>query len=458
MGATLVLLCLLHVLQSPTVHSVCDVSQKFSFYMDGRFYRQYLKQHDVRDVRNWGSLSELDLSNVNLLVLTGGDRRIPYDKEAVARIDAFMESGGVVLVMADGLKGPVPVSSLLDRHGAVLTDKRAVSPPTGVGELQGRDIAFRGGSALELKEGWAPLILDAKGAVVLAERVVGNGVLVVGSRGLFGHKPDASDPINDHWVGSLLVERASRLQIDPKLPHRRTWAEDSRMAGPLKLEFHDGTEKFADGILEVYEDVRPHLLAITGVEPAPGMIQRMLILPTGGGGFSSGVCIAIGAWWGGFPEKRYPMVELVSHEAGHSWVLPHPEPVWNEPIATWFGIEVGRRMNMPEAQAALERQLRKARRHDPDLDGIDPMDPEAHRDLVWGKSYFVFEELERLHGPGAMAKYFQAKRKNVSPDRPDYTMDDCVAVWSLAVGENLFPWFRSLAFDVDRSRTDLPSP
>lgn len=37
-------------------------------------------------------------------------------------------------------------------------------------------------------------------------------------------------------------------------------------------------------------------------------------------------------------------------------------------------------------------------------------------------------------------------------------MDDAVAVWSAAVGEDLFPWFRSLAFDVDAARTNLVLP
>lgn len=457
MATILTVLCVLHAFYAPEVHSVCDVSQKFSFYMDGRFHRQYLEPH-ARDVRNWGSLSELDLSNVNLLVLTAGDRRIPYADDAVDSIRSFMDRGGTVLVMADGLNGTVPVSSLLDIHGVSLMDRAAILPLTGTGELSDQEIAYRKGGVLGLREGWHVLIRDFLGDPVLAERSVGRGRLIVGSRGLFGHKPDASDPINDHWVGPLLLSRAKRLAIDATKPHRRTWAEDSRMAGPLKLEFHDGTEKFADGILEVYEEVRPHLRSIMGVDPSPGMIRRMLILPTGGGGFSSGVCIAIGAWWGGFPANRYPMVELISHEAGHSWVLPHPEPLWNEPIATWLGIEVGRRMNMPEASATLERQLSKARKLDPDFTKLDPMAPQAHRDLVWGKSYYVFEELERLHGPGAMARYFQAKRRYIASDRPEYTMDDCVAIWSLAVGEDLFAWFKGLAIDVDRSRTDLPSP
>jgi hypothetical protein len=113
---------------------------------------------------------------------------------------------------------------------------------------------------------------------------------------------------------------------------------------------------------------------------------------------------------------------------------------------------------MPEAKKTLERQLAKGRKLDPDFTKLDPSAEGAPRDLVWGKSYFVFEELERKHGPGAMAKYFKAKRKLVPADRKGYSMDDCVAVWSMATGEDQFPWFQSLAFDVDRSRTDLPMP
>ncbi|MEE2907670.1 MAG: hypothetical protein VX527_07535 [Planctomycetota bacterium] len=441
---------------APTVHSVSDISQQFTFYMDGRFHRQYLKE-DARDVRNWGSLSELDLSNANLLILTGGDVRIPYDAGAKKTIARFLGDGGTVLVMADGTVESQPIASVLSKYGVTLKGQ-AKKPLRGLGELSEEDITFRRGGTLELDAAWTPLIVDSQGHPVLAERRVGSGTLVLGSRGLFGQKPDASDPINDSWVGPMLVNRASRKKIDPSRPHRRTWAEDSRQAGPLKIEFHDGTEQFADNIVAVYEEVRPHLLAITGVEPSPGMIQRLLILPTGGGGFSSGVCIAIGAWWGGFPEKRYPMVELISHEAGHSWVLPYAEPLWNEPIATWLGIQVGRRMNMPEAEQTLERQLRKGRRHDPEFTKMNPMAKDAPRDLVWGKSYYVFETLEKNYGPGAMAKYFKTKREVLEPGREAYTMDDCVAVWSLAVNEDLFPWFQSLAFDVDRNRTDLPSP
>ena len=113
---------------------------------------------------------------------------------------------------------------------------------------------------------------------------------------------------------------------------------------------------------------------------------------------------------------------------------------------------------MPEAEATLKRQLKKGRKLDPDFTSLNPMEEDAARDLIWGKSYYIFETLEKNHGPGAMAKYFRTKRELLKPGREEYSMNDCVAVWSLAVQEDLFPWFQSMAFDVDRSRTDLPSP
>ena len=448
----------------PPVNSVCDISQEFTFYLDGRFARQYLAGRGT-DARNWGSLAKLDLSNTNLLVLGAGNRRIPYAEEALDHIEQFLQGGGAVLLMADGAKEMPPGADLAERFGAELTTRQAdrelghtpawaelVRPDSPV------DFTFRGGTVLDLGRDWEPLLRDERERPVLALRPVGAGHLLLGSRGLFGQNPDASDPINAEWVTPLLLSLTAHKTVDPKRPHRSTWAEHEEAVGPLTLEYHDGTAPFARAIADEYVAVRPHLVALTGVEPAPGMIKRLLILPTGGGGFSSGERIAIGAWWGNYPENRYPMIELISHEAGHSWVLPYAEPLWNEPIATYLGIQVGERLGMPEAQQTLDRQLAAGRRHDPDYASADPLAAGAPRDLIWGKSYVVFEELERLHGPGALAKYFRTKRAVLAPGRAGYSFDDCVAVWSLAVGEDLFPWFRGLGFGVDRARTDLPAP
>lgn len=437
------------------VHSLCDLSQSFSFYMDGRFARQYLEGRG-RDERNWMTLSGARLQNTNLLVLTGGEHQIPYSEASIAHVLEYVREGGGLVILSHGPGGdrPVPVAPLLAELGLEL-GVRAAGPARSTGALDGASVEFRGGPVLVASDPWESLVLDRDDRPLLTRRGFGAGRVLVASRGLFGSRPDASDPINAEWITPLLVEAASGKLVDPDRRQGRYRAELEREIGPLTLEYTEGTAPYADSIVEIYDRVRPHLVELTGVEPSPGMIKSLLVLPTGGGGFSSGHRIAIGAFWGDFPRKTYPMVELVAHEAGHSWVLPHAEPLWNEPIATYLGILVGRRLEMPEADATLERAIERARRLDPGLDSIDPLDPDAPRDLIWGKSYFVFEELERLHGPGALAKYFRTKRTVLPARHGRYTMDDCVEVWSAAIGKDLFGWFRSRGFSVDREATNL---
>ncbi len=457
------LLALLPLQERPPVrvHAVSDISQEFSFYMDGRFHTQYLKGH-ARTVQNWGSLHRFDFSNTNLLVLVEGDPHVPYSQASLDHVVQYVEAGGTLLLMADGGDPMPPGAELAARFGARLDAQRAAAPARfasserfAAGQPADAGIEYRGGRVFEIGLAWTPLVVDAKSEPILARRSFGKGIVILGSRGLFGHQPDAKDPINAAWVTPLLVESAVTKPIDPKRAHEGAFAEHKRELGPLTLEYTDGTQPYADSIVREYELVRPHLVALTGVEPAPGMIKNFLILPTGGGGFSSGERIAIAAWWGDYPKQRYPMVELISHEAGHSWVLPHPEPLWNEPIATYLGILVGQRLEMPEARQELERQLAAGRRHDPDFTKLNPLAEDAPRDLVWGKSYFVFEELERRHGPGALSKYFRTKRALVPKELREYTMDDCVAVWSKACATDLYPFFRSLAFPVEAGKSKL---
>jgi len=80
----------------------------------------------------------------------------------------------------------------------------------------------------------------------------------------------------------------------------------------------------------------------------------------------------------------------------------------------------------------------------------------ASRDVVWGKTYWIFEQLRAKYGEDFMAKYFRTKRALLKPGRDKYSLDDCVAVWSRALGEDLFPWFQSLGINVSKENTDIP--
>lgn len=442
--------------QPGRIHLVSDISHEFTFYMDGRFHRQYVGENGV-GVQNWGTLWKLDLTSTNLLALAAGDPHVPYDPKSVTHVVEFVKEGGALLLLGDTkgwqTPGEHPAQAMGKPFGVTFSAVAALQPASQVDPSN--KVTFQGGGTLELSSEWRPLVKDALGKPLLARRAFGKGNVLAGIRSLFGSHPDASDPINASWVKPLLVDLVKAKPVDPAQPPRGQFAELNKAVGPLTLEFHEGTKRFADDIAKEYAEIRPHLVAITGVEPAAGMITRMLMLPTGGGGFSSGERIAIGAWWGDYPKNRYPMVELIGHEAGHSWVLPYPEPVWNEPIATYLGIQVGKLMSLAEAQETLERAVERARKKDPEFKSVDITKPGADNAVVWGKSFWIFEQMEAQFGPGALAKYFRTKRSLLKPGRRGYSMDDCVAVWSKAVGKDLFPWFREHGMAVDATRTDL---
>jgi hypothetical protein len=68
------------------------------------------------------------------------------------------------------------------------------------------------------------------------------------------------------------------------------------------------------------------------------------------------------------------------------------------------------------------------------------------------KPMWIFEELARQK-PDVVARYFQTKRKLATPETLDkYTADDSVAVLSIAMGRDLFPWFQSLGITVDPAK------
>jgi hypothetical protein len=395
-------------------------------------------------------------------VLSSGATPIEYDPRSIEHVRAFAESGGAAVILADCLgyaaDQPFHIQRLAQAFGATFTGAQAEEPLAADPSLGAEKIEFYGGGTLALEGEWTVLIRDARERPVLARRPVGTGFVLAGIRGLFGHQPDAKDPINAQWVSPLLRDLVRNKPVDAARPPQGQWAELTKAIGPLTLEYTEGTEYIADAIAAEYFVVKDQLMEITGVPPSPGTLTALLMLPTGGGGFSSGDRIGIGAWWGGFPENRYPMIELIGHEAGHSWVLPYPEPVWNEPIATYLGIQVGKRLDMPQAQETLDRTVARARELDPEMTKIDLLAPDAPNAVVWGKTFWIFEQLEAKHGPGALARYFQAKRRLLQPGRAGYSLDDCVAVWSNAVGEDLFPWFQSLGVTADAARTDVPLP
>ena len=445
-----------------TIHSVTDIGHEFSFYSDGRFYGQYLAGGNNNDARNWGTLHKCNLANVNLLVLASGGTPCPYTPRDIAAAKKLLEEGGGVVVL--GCYGTFreqkdyQMNSMARAFGAEFTDEKA-TPPFSAPSLTTNEIKHYGGKVVKLdKPGdWTVLVTDAKGNVALARKNVGKGCLLIGNRGLFGNRPDASDPINAEWVHPLLEDVARNKTVDPAKPNDGQFFDLQEKHGSLSLQYSDYTKHEAETIVSLYDKCMPVLEDIIGVPASKGTMTGLLLLPTGGGGFSSGDNIGLGIWWGDFPNNLYPMIELIGHESTHSWVLPFGEPFWNEQIATYIGALAARRMGCSnEADQVINDNIARARKVDPDMTKCDiAYGKDVPNDVCWGKAMWIWEQM-RAERPDAIARYFKAKRKLAKPgELKHYTPEDCVAVLSVAMERDLFPWFRQHGIMVDKSKAGI---
>ena len=285
-------------------------------------------------------------------------------------------------------------------------------------------------------------------------------MIIVASRALCGHRPDASDPINADWWKPLLVELSAGKPVDPKHRPKNQSPENEMQRDRLPIQYSDYMKPYADAIYGVYDKCFPVIEKVMGVPPSKGMLTKLILLPTGGGGFSSGSAIGLAAWWGDFPEKKYGMVELISHESTHSWVHPFTEPMWNEGIATYVGILVGMEMGLEkDAAATLEGWIKGAKRYDPEMTKYDLAGgKDVPHSVRMAKPMWIFEQL-RKEKPDIVARYFQTKRKLATRDSiKKYTAHDSVAVLSIAMGKDLFDWFQSLGITVDRDKAQIKMP
>ena len=262
---------------------------------------------------------------------------------------------------------------------------------------------------------------------------------------------------------------ASGKRINPSKPIRtKNWSQidHTEVKKGLEISYTDYLKPYAGDMFDIASRCMPVIEKRMGVPLTKDMASKILLLATDGGGFSSGETIGLAVWWGGFPDKEDSMIEFITHESAHSWVLPFPE-IWNEPIATYVGnlvmIDMGYR---EEAERRIASTINRARRLDPefnlyDMDGksnkpgVEDLPENKVNDLHWGKSYWIWEQM-RAENPDVVADYFKAKRKYATTKTVKrYDDNNTVAVISIAMGRDLFPWFREIGFDVDRKKADV---
>ncbi|MGL5682682.1 MAG: hypothetical protein ACRDDZ_06430 [Marinifilaceae bacterium] len=451
------------------INAVNNVSHFYDFHMDWGFPRQYMKNENEKYVKSWSCIYNSDLSNANLLFLFNGEDRLPYVEKDFAAINEFLKQGGGVMMLSSG--NSVEQNKLVSTYGASFV-KGFERPLKGL-EFANGEVATKGyGCYLKLDEPkkWNVVVEDNAGNPMLAYRKVNKGTVLVGSKGLLGDNPDsATDTINHAMWTQLWAKVAAGKQVDPNKEFKTEYiekVENNITRDGLNVSFNDYLAPCGEAMFDISKRCMPVIEKTMGVPLSDGMGSKIVLIPTDGGGYSSGEVIALAVWWGGFPEKEDSMIEFVTHEAVHSWVLPHAE-IWNEPIATYVGNLVMCQMgHEEEGKRRIQDCINRAKAVDPKFDlydmrgnsskkGIAPLEANRVNDVHWGKAFWIFEQL-RAENPQFMAEYFKAKRQHATKEAvAKYDDNNTVAVMSIAMNRDLFPWFRSIGFDVDRKKADV---
>lgn len=448
------------------VHGISDLGHEFSFYADGRFTQQYLRDHKV--VTSWGNLYDMDVSNANLLILLGCDTHLTYTQKDIAFINRFLKDGGAVLIL--GNSGDNPQNALLKNFGAEFSSQ-AQPPLKAEPVLQtDADIEGRPGATIQFKASdWKPLISDSNKTAVLAQKKIGKGVLIAGSRSLAGSNPNAKDNINASWWTPLLERSVAAKKVSDNKPlHGRGLTDmgNTKTVDGIIYHYSDYLEPTFKTMAAIQARCRPAIEKRMGVPLSDGMATSIGLLATGGGGFSSGHHIGLAVFWEDFPAREDGMIEFITHETVHSWVLPHPE-IWNEPIATYVGNLVMQDLgHAEEGRRRIQSTIERASRLDdtmtkydlegrPSVDGARELNDGERNNIHWGKTYWVFEQMVKID-PDFMAKYFQAKRQYVPAKlQGRYDIDLTVAVISKALDRNMFPWFNEHGMPADPSNVTI---
>lgn len=456
--------------QNAPLSAVVDLTHGYSFYTGfGTFLHHYMKPGQ-NGVNNWKSFKNLNLDNVNVFILPACDEKVPYTDEDKAVMKRFVENGGGLVIM--GSAGKNQQNAMAEVFGVQFGNPG--KPPlafTANSSLQG-DIESSNGFTLDFSNPgeWNALVVNADGVPVLAEKKLGKGKVLAASSTLFGSRPDKKKgSINNEWMNPLFVRLGEGLTVDlqQKVDGGDLVRTDhSRPVGSLVYHWSDYLASSAEAMIKMDTRCRPSIEKFMGVPLSPGMSGEVGLLATGGGGYSNGRHIGLAVFWGGFPDREDSMIEFITHENVHSWVLPHAEPYWNEPIATYVGdLVMGDQGHPEEASKRIAATVKSALQLDPNMklynldgngpDNVPQLDQGQKRSINWGKSFWVFDQL-RKEDPGFLAKYFQAKRKFV-PEKLDkpYSLDDAVAVMSIAAGKDLFPWFCEHGMPVDRKKVQF---
>ena len=407
-----------------------------------------------------------------------------YLPEEVEAVREFVEAGGGLIIISGGggVYGAdaidrLPINSLAREFGATLTDQASSSPFSDSGDqiTAALELPDSGKlTALSLDASWQTLISGANDAPILAAREFGRGrVAILSSMDVikWGKDGPGNGTESKKANGTFLHGLLHWVSVNrPPVGGSRNLPSEAWGGGPIYPEleteiggvtvFYAKNQKEASVkvISEDMPDVKAQIEAWFPSAPPPG--RMYLILSSGGGG---GWAVNV------YEPKEVGIISLdaegilsvFAHELAHTMYGPPNDRgevagrlpgLFSEAHAGWFQGKI----------VALRTGNRGG--HEPNLifekdtDGktIDIAklsDGAGEFRTGWNKLWWIWQKMDEQYGPTWYPRWMWVKnmRWQDEPDRR-LTWDDVVEDMSIAVGEDLFPFFREIGTTLQKER------
>jgi len=463
----------------------------------------FLKTHGFMGTFSHATLAPRIYRNCDVIVTHQSGSDVPYTKRQVSDLKKFVSKGGGLLLIG---YGPAyvgyaksknltfeswPMNLLAGELGFHFEPEAGRLPlavqthtlTEGIREVTFQDKNPRVGIVSVPKEA-SVLLADSTGKPVLAVREFGNGRVAVLTEYRFIKTID--EPPNERlfvnlfgWLGANSankVKMANRRpqEIFPGIELHKghdyelvdkpeppewdggpdfIWPEIQVKRGAIMLQYSASMKARAEYLIQQYPVVYNTIYELFQVEPAQEMILEAL--PSSGGGYhwTKQRLVAIGAL-----ADDKAVVGIMGHEMVHAWGLPTPRNFphgWTAFTDDYLSAKLQLR-TPAEMTEEWNRELSELKALDPNLDSLDIVeattDPTRQR-LLDKKVGWILKELEKKYGLDFFARLVRIYREQGKTPRREETyeglpMDDFVYYASLAAGEDLYPWFRSLGTTV----------
>lgn len=342
---------------------------------------------------------------------------------------------------------------------------------------EGDTLAGQRAAALKLGTGWEVVERGAKGSPVVARRECGKGrVVLLGALGLIvpGRRADAqANAAKARRLAELVTWAAGAgkpVGGEGRLP--------TAMAGGGGI--YPELEQRVGGMVVYYAaNQKEHLLATVREDlpavgkqlqawlPSPVPEEPMFLVLSAGGGGGWAVNAYLPKEVGVISLSRTGVISIFAHELAHTMSGPRNAKGqtagnWahgnqGESHAGWFQGKIVAKYT----DNKFVKSCNNLFRFDKKGDALDLAAPDAENRKKWGKGkdwakiWWVFQKLDDRYGPTWYPRWrwVQYTRWQDQPRRR-LTWDEMVEDMSIAVGEDLFGFFRKIGTTLKRQRLE----